>query len=119
MINAKKSKLNNVIVALAAITVISLTPDDNGFAKEVSKTHIIEIRDLKFIPNEISVKPGDVVQWINHDFIPHTATADNKKWNSELISAGAKWKITVRKEPIEDYFCIYHPGMKGKIRVIK
>jgi plastocyanin len=119
MINTKRSKLNNVIVALATITVISFTPDNNGSAAEVSETHIIEIRDLKFIPNKISVKSEDVVQWINHDFIPHTATANNKKWNSELISAESKWQMTIRKDTFKNYFCIYHPGMKGKIEILE
>jgi len=119
MINIKRSNLNNVIVALATVTVIYFTSDNNGFAEEVSETHIIEIRDLKFIPSEITVRPGDVVQWINHDFIPHTATENNKKWNSELIGAEAKWQMTIGNETFENYFCIYHPGMKGKVKVLK
>ena len=119
MITIKRSKLNNVIVAIATVTVIFFISDNNGFAEEGSKTHIIEIRDLKFIPTEITVRPGDVVQWINHDFIPHTATANNKTWNSELIDAEAKWQMNIRKETFEEYFCIYHPGMKGKIRTLK
>jgi len=119
MINIKRSKLNNVIVALATVTVIFFTPNNSGFSEEIFKTHIIEIRDLKFIPNEVSVKPGDVVQWVNHDFIPHTATANNKEWNSELIGAEAKWQMTVKNVTMEDYFCIYHPGMKGKVKVLK
>ena len=119
MPNIKRNKFNNVIVAFATITFIFFAPDNNGFAEETSKTHIIEIRDLKFIPNEINVRTGDVVQWKNQDFIPHTATANNKKWNSELIDAKAKWKMTIGNETFENYFCLYHPGMKGKIRILK
>ena len=119
MTTIKRSKLNNVIVALATITVILLSSDNIGFAKDVSETHTIEIRDLKFIPNEISAKPGDVVQWVNYDFIPHTATADNKKLSSELIGAEAKWQMNIDKETFEEYFCIYHPSMKGKVKVLK
>ena len=119
MICIERNIINNVIVALATVTVILFPLDNNGFAKETSKIHIIEIKDLKFIPNEISVKPGDIVKWINHDFIPHTATANNKKWNSDLIGAEAKWQMTIGNETFEDYFCIYHPGMKGKVRILK
>ena len=120
MISIKRYKLNNVIVALATITVIFSTQYNIGSAKNISETHIIEIRDMKFIPEEIIARPGDVVQWVNYDFIPHTATADNKKWNSELIGAEIKWQINIGKETSsEDYFCIYHPGMKGRIKILK
>ncbi len=119
MINIKRIKFCSVIVALVTITAIYFFQLNNGLAEEAPKIHIIEIQDLKFIPSEINVKPGDVVQWANHDFIPHTATADNKKWNSDLIGAEAKWQMTIGNETFEDYFCIYHPGMKGKIKTLK
>ena len=115
MIDVKRNRFNSIIVALATITAICLTLHNNGFAEEASQIHVVEIQDLKFIPNEINVNPGDVVQWVNHDFIPHTATANDEKWNSELIGAKASWQMTVEKETFEDYFCVYHPGMKGKI----
>ena len=87
MIKIKKNKLNSVTMALAMVTAIYLTLHNNGFAEEASQIHVVEIQDLKFIPNEINVKPGDVVQWVNHDFVPHTATANDEKWNSEFVVA--------------------------------
>ena len=118
MIKFNRNRLSTVSVAFAMITVTLLTLNNNGHTEEDPKIHIIEIQELKFIPNEIHVKPGDIVQWVNNDFIPHTATGNDKKWDSELIKANTSWQMTVNKETFENYFYVYHPGMKGKIKII-
>jgi plastocyanin len=78
--------------------------------------HVVEIKDMKFQPEEISVKKGDTVMWINRDMVTHCVTEENKKaWTSSNIAAGASWKMVV--ENSADYFCAIHQVMKGKIIV--
>jgi len=78
--------------------------------------HIIEIKDMKFQPEEISVKKGDTIMWVNRDMVTHCVTEENKKaWTSSNIATGASWKMVV--EINADYFCAIHQVMKGKIIV--
>jgi plastocyanin len=35
----------------------------------------ISIKDLAFTPAQLSLHVGDVIEWVNVDFIDHTATA--------------------------------------------
>jgi plastocyanin len=81
------------------------------------QTHILEIKNLQFIPAEITVNIGDTIKWINHDIIPHTATADDKSWDSMLIDPGQEWELIVERNTFSSYFCVYHPGMKATIRI--
>lgn len=78
--------------------------------------HVVEIKDMKFQPQEISVKKGDTVMWVNQDMVTHCVTEENKKeWTSSNIAAGSSWKMVV--ENSADYFCAIHMVMKGKIKV--
>jgi len=118
MLRTKQHKFNSVTVTIVTVIAIFFTTFNSISAEEYPRTHVIAIEDLKFSPREIKVKSGDVVQWINYDFIPHTATANDQGWHSDLIDVQASWEMTVDKETFEDYFCVYHPGMKGKIKIV-
>ena len=81
---------------------------------EEPKTHIVEIRQMKFEPAEVKVHKGDRVLWINKDITNHDVTELSKKaWASSPLSTGQSWSMTVTKS--EDYFCNLHQVMKGKI----
>ncbi|MCH9639508.1 MAG: hypothetical protein K0U40_08450 [Betaproteobacteria bacterium] len=118
MLRFKQNKWNNVTVAIVTVMALFFTPFESISAEEYPQTHVIAIEDLKFMPQEINVKPGDIVQWVNFDFIPHTATANDHVWNSDMIGAQASWEMTVDRDTFEGYFCVYHPGMQGKIKII-
>ena len=47
-----------------------------------SSTHVIEIHKMKFQAGMLNVKIGDTVTWVNKDIVPHTATANDKSWDS-------------------------------------
>ncbi len=79
-----------------------------------SRTHIVEIKQMKFEPAEIRVHKGDRILWINKDITNHDVTELSKKaWNSSPLSTGQSWSMTVTQS--EDYFCNLHQVMKGKI----
>ncbi len=105
-------------LTLIGLVAILFMPNHRVIAS-VGQTHIIEIRDFKFYPDDINVKPGDTVRWVNKDFVPHTATANNKNWDSKLISVNNQWEIVINEDTFEDYYCVYHPNMKGVISISK
>jgi plastocyanin len=73
---------------------------------------------LKFWPDTIKVKAGDVVEWTNNDLTPHTATSPGEReLESGSINAGASWRHTFSKPGTFAYFCTFHPEMKGVVVV--
>ena len=110
---------NSVLIRTAAVfTVVALffaLIIFNVDAGQMNREHIVEIKNLAYTPSVITVLPGDSITWINHDFIPHTVTADDESWDSRLIEAKGKWRMVVKDNTYEKYFCRYHPNMKAEI----
>ena len=81
----------------------------------------ITIRMVKFSPETIAIKVGDVVEWSNKDLTPHTATSPPAPGPPELdsgpINAGASWQHRFTKPGTFAYFCTFHPEMKGTVVV--
>ncbi len=86
-------------------------------ANETITTHIVEIRQFKFVPEILTVKEGDHIIWKNLDVVPHTATANDKSWDSGNLNRTDGWLMIVEEIGESSYICAYHPAMKGKIIV--
>ena len=98
------TSLRTVAIVAAVLIFGSLTSTVVG--NSAPKEHTVEIRNLVFTPNELTVTPGDTIIWINHDFVPHTVTADDESWDSGLIEANGKWQIIVTEDIYKSYFCL-------------
>lgn len=79
------------------------------------KTHVVEIKGHKFSPASLKMEAGDKVQFINMDGAPHTATATNGAFDTGRLNKGDDGVVEIKSGGIYDYFCAFHPGMKGKI----
>lgn len=80
--------------------------------------HRVEIKGFSFEPSRIEVRTGDIVEWINGDFAPHTATADNNKWDTGLLKNKATGRLVTTQPGELAYHCTFHPHMKGVIIVV-
>ena len=89
---------------------------------------IITIENLKYIPNEITVRLGTIITWINKDnsdplYAEHTVMIDELNAKSpEIVFAGGakeKWSYTFNEIGEFSYYCSIHPFMKGKIIVVE
>lgn len=78
-------------------------------------THIIEIREMAFDPNEVRARPGDTLIWVNRDLFPHTATEIDSAWTSPPIAPGESWRRVVDRGSPPDYLCAFHPTMEGRV----
>ncbi len=77
--------------------------------------HVVEIRDLAFLPGVIRVGAGDTVYWRNEDLVPHTVTASDSSWDSGELPPGGVFRwVAENPGPIE-YLCLYHPSMTGGV----
>lgn len=102
-------------IVLAAMVVTGLA---SGITAAVAATHTVEIKDLQFHPQDLTIKVGDTVVWKNLDAFAHTATATGK-FNSYAIDSKRSWKHTFKKAGVIDYACSVHPTMHGKLHVEK
>ncbi|MCH2403489.1 MAG: hypothetical protein MK229_00015 [Nitrososphaerales archaeon] len=90
------------------------------------KVEII-IENIKFIPNEIIIRVGTIVTWINKDnsdplYPEHTVSIDILEINSpEIVFGGGpneEWSYTFVEIGEFSYHCTIHPWMTGKIIVV-
>jgi len=84
--------------------------------KAPAETIRVEAKGLVFSPAALTAHVGDTIEWANADFVAHTATARNGAWDVKLPPHAIE--RTVLNAPGKlDYFCRYHPNMKGQITV--
>jgi plastocyanin len=82
-----------------------------------AETIQVTIDKLVFTPAEVTAKVGDTIEWINNDILAHTATArTGDNWNI-AIAPKKTARLTLTKAGAVDYFCKYHPTMKGRVVV--
>jgi plastocyanin len=82
-----------------------------------SENHQVEIVDFLYQPDPLEVNVGDTVTFVNKDAAPHTATADDKSWDSGNLNQGDSWTLDLKEAGEVPYFCIYHPNMTGTLIV--
>jgi len=76
----------------------------------------IKINSLAFAPTEVTARVGDTVEWVNEDFIDHTATAKNGDFDV-TIPAGQSAQLQLTHAGTIEYFCRFHPNMTAKIQI--
>ena len=81
-----------------------------------AKSYTVEIKQMKFVPQELELQKGDTVVFINRDLLTHDVTeTPGKAWTSSPLSPNASWTMVAEKT--SDYYCSIHPVMKGKLIV--
>ena len=103
--------MKRLILILALLLFTSCTTQ----APTQSNPSEINIQNFAFTPNEITIKAGDTVTWINNDDAPHTVTGDSL--DSGTLSKGQEFKQTFNELGTYEYHCNFHSSMKGKIIV--
>jgi plastocyanin len=77
----------------------------------------VKIDNFTFNPQQITVKAGTTVLWINGDDIPHTVTSKTMAFRSKALDTDDKFSFTFATPGKYDYFCSLHPHMTGTIVV--
>ena len=83
-------------------------------ADAAAESLAVEIKDFAYNPDEITIPTGGSVTWTNDDTVPHTATGlDREVLQSGAIAAGESFTQTFDTAGTFEYFCEFHPNMKG------
>jgi plastocyanin len=78
----------------------------------------IEINDYKFTPNDIIVRKGVTVIWVNKDSMPHTVTSEgSEELKSVQLNPGETYNHTFTAKGSYAYHCNFHPYMKAMVNV--
>jgi plastocyanin len=79
-----------------------------------ARAEVIQVRmeKLAFAPAQVTAHVGDTIEWINADFVAHTATARDGAWDV-LIPANAAKSVMLKAPGQVDYYCKFHPNMTG------
>ncbi|MFD2051618.1 cupredoxin family copper-binding protein [Mesorhizobium calcicola] len=86
-----------------------------GIVPAQAETIQVTIDKLVFSPAAVEAKVGDTIEWVNKDVFAHTATVKGG-WEV-MIPPKKSGSLTQRRAETVDYFCRFHPNMKGRLVV--
>jgi plastocyanin len=102
-----------ILLALVAIlAALFIAGDADGAA-----SRYVAIRNFSYQPAHITVTKGTKVAWTNRDGVRHTATANNRAFNSGRLDPNERYTKTFKRAGKKPYFCMYHPHERGTIYV--
>lgn len=84
---------------------------------------VVDVRQFRFMPAEITVAAGTTVTWTNHDDILHTATsgatpgAADGQFDGPMEGQGRSFSHTFAQPGRFPYFCSRHTSMTGTVVV--
>lgn len=97
---------------LAACAVIAVAM---SIVPARAETIQVTIDKLVFSPADVKAKVGDTIEWVNKDVFAHTATVKGD-WDV-MIPAKKNASFVLKKAGDVEYYCRFHPNMKGRISV--
>jgi plastocyanin len=100
--------------ALGVVAVLAAAAPIGNVA--LAETIRVEVKNLAFAPASITAHVGDTIEWVNDDFVLHTATARNGDWDVKL-GPHQTGRTVVKKPGKIEYYCRYHPNMKGEVTI--
>ena len=90
---------------------------DSGGGGETVK---VSMKNIKFVPQDVTVPTGGKVEWTNDDQVAHTVTKGSgpgAEFDSGNVDAGGKFSQAFEAAGKIDYVCEIHPAQTGTITV--
>jgi plastocyanin len=77
----------------------------------------VDIRNLRFTPDPISIPVGGTLMWTNGDGFAHTVKGDAAPFASGVLDHNETFTQTFDTPGTYDYHCTLHPFMRGTVVV--
>ena len=103
--------LHHLLIAGAAVVALGL-----AVPAAVAADYVVVIDKMTFGPLPAELHPGDTITWQNDDIFRHSATARDASFDVDLPSKSSV-KMVVGAAGDVEFFCKFHPGMKGTVTV--
>ena len=84
--DAMKKSGEPLTKAQTTAEVTETAPSDAGV-----QVHDVRIKDLKFVPADITINVGDTVIWTKEDSIAHTVTSEDASFDSGRLGQGQSY----------------------------
>ena len=94
-----------VVAALGAVPLASAAPP----------VHTVVIEGMRFIPENLMVRSGERIVWVNKDVVPHTVT--QPAFDSHAVAPNDSWSYVAGRPGIYPYQCSTHPAMRATLIV--
>jgi plastocyanin len=98
-----------ILLAALLITVTAVT-------QVQAATHAVSMKNMAFVPKEITITSGDTVNWVNDDPMLHDVDLGSLGKSPEMKKGGT-YSMTFGQPGRYDYDCDIHPGMAGTVIV--
>jgi plastocyanin len=76
-----------------------------------AETHVVTIHRMAYELPEKEVHPGDIIEWVNEDRVPHTATSEAVGFDATL-GPGETARTPLTRTGRFEVHCKYHLGMR-------
>jgi plastocyanin len=80
-------------------------------------TETVRIDNFTFSPTPLTIAPGTVVTWINHDDIPHSIYCEALNLRSHPLDSEESFSHRFEQPGRFRYICGIHPHMHGEVIV--
>lgn len=98
-----------------SLAILSVVLGAMGSIPAHAETIRVMVDKLEFVPAKISAKVGDTIEWVSTDILAHTATVKGD-WDV-TIPPKKTVSFVLKKAGDVEYYCRFHPNMKGNISV--
>lgn len=91
---------------------------DRGEEKQPLADIGVDMKNIAFKPDSVTVKPGDEVTWTNKDTAQHNAVGQGAAdFDTGLLEKGENATVPFNDTGTFRYICTVHPSMKGEVKV--
>jgi plastocyanin len=114
---SSRSKMERRLYSLVILVLLTACVNVEQQVATLATTashHQVTISGFEFVPDEIEVRVGDTITWVNRDVVPHNIIdIGNKKSVTPDLAQGEKFSYVVSHAM--SYKCGFHPSMKGEV----
>jgi plastocyanin/uncharacterized membrane protein YozB (DUF420 family) len=107
------ASLPRTSVPTATLSLPVPTPSPTAVVRATAQTVDVAIRDNSFSPARVKVPVGSTVVWSQTGQRPHTVTADDESFATDVLKNGATFRQTFSSPGSYLYYCELHGGPGG------
>jgi plastocyanin len=114
-----KTRYLIAVLAVFAMVLAACSGESSDTTESADGEEVrVEIADLAFDPETVTVAVGTTVTWVSADpDLAHTSNSDDEIWSSGTLNEGDEFPFTFEEPGTFAYFCEVHPTMTGTIVV--
>ncbi|WP_156769204.1 plastocyanin/azurin family copper-binding protein [Methanococcus vannielii] len=111
--------LFSVVLALVFLGVLELNETNESPCDSIINTSaFILIENFSYNPDNITLKKGTNVRWLQKDSVRHSVTSDEGIFDSGLLSKGVSFEYTFYDVGVYNYHSKPHQYVKGTIFIV-